>query len=259
MKRTTVRSAIAAAFSLGITATTNAVPLYFDFTGTIQDGTGTAISGGFSLETDRLAGSAPTPALRSWVDYEPANRAESVAHLDFGDRSITVPSAPGTSYVVINFFDGCTPAACSNQAFDNFGIFASTADREIVPGFTGTYRSQSFYFASAGITRRPDAPFMEAFDYFDAAQLDPTSVVTLPLYDVIGFFSEDTLDCVDGACVSLGQGSSFGFTIDSVERGTGSRSVPEPGTLGLSGVGLLAAYWMRRRQKPELAPRQHRA
>lgn len=259
MKRTTVRSALAAAFSLGTIATAHAVPLYFDFTGTIQDGSGTVISGGFSLETDRLTGSAPIPAIRSWVDFEPANRVESVAQLAFGDRSITVPAGPGSSYVVINFFDGCTPAACSNQQFDNFGIFASTADREIVPGFTGTYSSQSFYFASAGITRLPDAPFIEAFEYFDAAQVDPTSVVSLPLYDVIGFFSEDTFDCVDGACMSLGQGTSFSFTIDSVERGVGSRSVPEPGTLGLLGAGLLAAHWMRRRQKPVPAPHQQRA
>jgi hypothetical protein len=259
MKRTTVRSAIAAAFSLGTIATANAVPLYFDFTGNIQDGTGTAISGGFSVETDRLTGSAPTPAHRSWVDFEPANRAESVAHLAFGDRNITVPSGTGTSYVVINFYDGCTPADCPNHQFDNFGVFASTVDREIVPGFTGTYSSQSFYVASAGITRLPDAPFMEAFDYFDAAQVDPTSIVTLPLFDLIGFFSEDTFDCVDGACVALGQGTSFSFTIDSVERGVGSRSVPEPGTLGLLGAGLMTALWMRRRQKLELAPRQQRA
>jgi hypothetical protein len=259
MNRTTVRSVLTAALSLGTIATAHAVPLYFDFTGNIQDGSGTAIAGGFTLETDRLAGSAPTPAHRSWVDFEPANRVETVAQLAFGDRNITVPAGPGTSYVVINFFDGCTPAECSNQLFDNFGVFASTVDREIVPGFTGTYSSQNFYFASAGINRLPDAPFIEAFDYFDAAQVDPTSIVSLPLYDMIGFFSEDTFDCVDGACVSLGQGTSFSFTIDSVDRGVGSRSVPEPGTLGLLGGGLLAAYWMRRRQMPALAPRQQRA
>ncbi len=259
MKRTTVRSAITAAISLGTATAANAVPLYFDFTGNIQDGSGTAISGGFTLETDRFTGSRPNPAISSWVDYEPVNRVDEVAHLAFGAQNISFPTGPGTSYVVANFFDGCTPAACSGSQFDNFGLFASSADREIVPGFTGSYSSQSFYVASAAIRLDPGSGAREAFDSFDAAQVDLTSVVSLPLYDLVGFYSHGFYDCIDGACVANDRSSSFGFTIGSVDRGLGARSVPEPGTLGLLGAGALAALLTRRRQKLELAPRQQRA
>jgi hypothetical protein len=255
MKRTIRCAALAATCSLGFAGTASAVPIHFDFTGTITgvenlEGAiaGAAISGGFTFETDRLAaGHAPGSPQYSWVDLEPEGLIEPYAFLNFGGREVAYPSAAIGNYAVINFFDACTPI-CAPFNVENFGMFASTG-HSAAPDFTGLMQHSSFYFASAALTRLADPPFIEAFDYFDGAQVDPTSIVTLPLYDLAGFYSQGTMDCVSGGCVNIAPGS-LGFTIDSVTRGIGARAVPEPGTLGLLVAGLAGLLLFRRRVRP---------
>jgi hypothetical protein len=252
MKRTFRCAALAAAFSLGLAGTASAVPIHFDFTGTITGvegvegvAVGAAISGGFTFETDRLVGThrAGDPQY-SWLDLEPVGLTEPYAFLNFGGRELAYPSAASGNYAVINFFDACRPD-CGPLGPENFGMYASTG-HSAAPDFTGIIQHSAFYFASAALTRLPDPPFIETFDYFDGAQVDPTSIVTLPLYDMVGFYSGGTMDCVLGACVNTDSGS-LGFSIDSVTRGIGARAVPEPGTLGLLAVGLAGLLLFRRR------------
>jgi len=251
MKKARTRVA-AAALSLGFASLAQAIPIYFDFTGTIN-GAGTTLAGGFTFETDRLVEASPNPALRSWIDWQPVDPAEPLAYLAFGGRDVTFSPGAGTTYALMNFSDACPSTGCPPQQVENFSLFAGSTDGEFTADFTGSINTYSFYFSSAAFVRLPDFPFIQGFDYFDGAQLDPTSIVSLPLYDAFGYFSEDTYDCVDGSCVSSGP-RDFGISIDTVTRGIGARSVPEPGTLGLSGAGFLAALLMRRRK-----PRQQHA
>ncbi len=261
MKRTLRCAALAAACSLGLAATASAVPIHFDFTGSITgvDGVegiaiGAAIGGGFTFETDRLAGThrAGDPQY-SWLDWEPVGLTEPYAFLNFGGRELAYPSAAPGNYAVINFFDACRPV-CAAFGAENFGMYASTGHSP-APDFTGMFEYGAFYFASAALTRLPDPPFIETFDYFDGAQVDPTSIVTLPLYDMVGFYSGGTMDCVLGACVDVDP-HSLGFSIDSVTRGIGARAVPEPGTLGLLAVGLAGLLLVRRRSAARHSHRQ---
>ena len=254
MKRTLARSAVAAVCSLGFAGTAGAIPIHFDFTGTITGvenvkgaTVGAVISGGFTFETERLAfGHAPGSPQYSWVDHEPEGLTEPYAFLNFGGREVAYPSAATGNYAVINFFDACTPI-CAPFGVENFGMFASTG-HSAAPDFTGLMQQSSFYFASAALTRLTDPPFIEAFDYFDGTQVDPTSIVTLPLYDLAGFYSQGTMDCVSGGCTNIAPGS-LGFTIDSVTRGIGARAVPEPGTLSLLAASLAGLWLFRRRAR----------
>ena len=250
MKKATIHGAAAAAFTIGFASLAQAVPIYFDFTGTVSSSTapgaiGQPVSGGFTLESDRLIQGTTPPYQRSWIDFQPTGLVEPLAHLDIGGRNVAFPLNTGQSFALVSYTDNCTPVECVPFGTDNFGIFVSSALPAYAPDFTGTLWSSSFYFASTAITRPPGGP-VQPFDYFDIADIELNSMLTLPLHDVVAFFGEETLDCVAGSCTSIEQ-RSYSFSIDTVTRGAGVRSVPEPGTLGLLGAGLLAAFVTRRR------------
>jgi PEP-CTERM motif len=253
MKKATIRGAAAAAFTIGFASLAQAVPIYFDFTGTVSSSSvlgpegavGQTVSGGFTLESDRLVLGGGAPTQRTWLDFQPTGLAEPLAHLDIGGRNVAFPLNTGQSFALVNYSDNCTTAGCVPFGTDNFSIFVSSALPAYAPDFTGTLWSSSFYFASTAITRPPGGP-AQPFDYFDIADIELNSMLTLPLHDVVAFLGEETLDCVAGSCTSIEQ-RSYSFSIDTVSRGTGVRSVPEPGTLGLLGAGLLAAFVTRRR------------
>ena len=246
MKRTFRCAALAAAFSLGLAGTASAVPIHFDFTGTITGvegvegvAVGAAISGGFTFETDRLVGThrAGDPQY-SWLDLEPVGLTEPYAFLNFGGRELAYPSAASGNYAVINFFDACRPD-CGPLGPENFGMYASTG-HSAAPDFTGIIQHSAFYFASAALTRLPDPPFIETFDYFDGAQVDPTSIVTLPLYDMVGFYSGGTMGRARHRRTSGARAGHAG----SAGRGVGGLAALQAaraGVVGIIGVLILEA------------------
>lgn len=251
MNRTSRCAALAATCSLAIAGTAGASPIYFDFTATIiavegVEGAqvGATLRGGYTFETDRLVSmhGAGEPNY-SFQDWQPTGLAEPYAYLGIGDRELTFPAGAGLNLAVINFFDACRPL-CEPQSPENFNIFVSS-DSAPLPGFTGTMQNTGFYFASAAFTRLAEAPFIQPFDYFDGAQVDAASIVTLPLYDTVGFYSENTLSCVEGGCVNVGA-RSMTYSIQSVTRGIGVRAVPEPGALGLMILGFAGLLLARR-------------
>jgi hypothetical protein len=253
MKRTLHRGALAALGLIAVTNTADAVPIHIDFSGTTYPGSseaglgvadGDPISGGFTLETDDLVYNGLHGSTRSWVVTQPAS---PLAYLRLGSRDLQFPSGSGTTIGILQFTDDCTPASCSVGA-DNFSFYVAT-DEPKDAGFTGIAHSWSFYFASLAITRPPGASsvdYFDYFDYFDGMQVEPLSLVTLPLHDTFGSYFEDTLSCAEGFCESTG-GKSLGFNIDSVTRGVGARAVPEPGTLGMMAFALTGMLLVRRR------------
>ena len=109
-------------------------------------------------------------------------------------------------------------------------------------------RTSLLFFMSAAETRLPDFPFFETFNYFEPEDIVPTSIVTLPLYNLIGLFAETVVYVCRRAFARRSKTGSYGFSVDSVSRGEGPRPVPEPGTFGLFGVALAGMLFLRRRQ-----------
>jgi hypothetical protein len=265
MKRI-VAAAGAALIAMSLVGTAQAVPIYFDFTGTITGASysyplpagapttvegyalGEAVSGGFNFETDRLYDAGTFGFQHSWVDWQPANLTEPLTFLSFGGRDVALPVYPsGSNYTYISFVDACTPT-CNPGWMENFNLFTTSTDQEITTAdFTGTTHRSSLFVSSAAYFSVPDYPYSEHFDYFDGATVDPLSIVSLPLFTMIGIYSEETVNCVAGACTN--QSLQFNFSLDSVSRGVGPRtSVPEPGTLGLLGAAAFGLLLFGRRR-----------
>lgn len=253
------------AFALSNAA--HAVPIYFDFTGTITGSSagnsepngpmpsldgfqpGATISGGFNFESDRLYDAGTFGSQHIWIDWQPTNLAAPLAFLDFNGLNVSIPAFSGQNYSDITFNGGCTPQGCPPNTGENFILFASSMDHDsIPPDFTGNYSITSIMFFSLASNSLPDYPWFESFDYFDDTTVDPFSIVSLPLYDTFGLYATADYTCVVGSCTS--QNLQMQFSTDSFTRGIGERvSVPEPGTLGLmaaAGLGLLL-FGRRRR------------
>lgn len=250
---TTLKRTVGLAFALGYLGIAQAVPIHFEFTGTVAQGTeqtpiGTAISGGFLFETDRMTTfsvDSPPPS-RHWVDFGPP---ATVGTITVGSRAVEFPSLGGLNYGAIAFTDVCDgPDNClANWYAENFLLYAFTGETPS-EGYTGTYRSMSMSFVSDAVLHFPDFPYTQPYDYFDLDEIDVLSILTLPLLDLSGSFVEFVYDCVAGQCESAG-GEQVYFTIDSVQRYAGDRPtpVPEPGTLGFMGVALAGMIALRRR------------
>jgi len=224
----------------GIAGIAQATPMYFDFTGTIFDGSNTAISGGFNFETDRLL-SAGEPAggwQYTFVDWQPVGLTSPSAFLNFGGQELSFPYYEN-HYSLINFADQCTSAPCEPNTADNFNLMALTSDLPWSPDFTGTLHTRMIIVINSD---------WETLDFIDGPTAVPTDIVTLPLYNLVGIYQENVQDCVAGSCTWVSD-NQFSFSLGTVSRGLGARSVPEPGTLGLLGFAL-GGILLRRRRPP---------
>jgi hypothetical protein len=255
MKRTFALAALA----LAAANTAMAVPIYLDFTGKITDSfsggapSGTAVSGSFTFETDDMGFGeyliAP-PSFRqlSFGLYSETGFPEPIATFDVGGQQTTFGFDPGVTYGYVGFVDVCVAGACLPGWGENFGWFAQT--NNFGSGTDGTFTQRTLGLMAANTAVYPDYPFIEYLDYFDGDDLTVMSGVTLPLYQLSGFYSEDTVNCVAGNCTPV-DGVSYNLSIDSVQRGIGARAVPEPGMFGLFAAALgLLVFFRRRRAAP---------
>lgn len=236
-----------------------AVPIHFDFTGTVfyEEGPGAAglmnqrVSGGFSFETEGLT------VQRSAGDviesHSDVGATRSSSHLTIGDLDFALPAFRDRLNGV-HFFDGCSPAptACAPGAGESFMLFAYSGDLpDDTTSVTGTFSvAQLLFSSSVPFVTNPTDPAgrrVPAFDYIDVlAGIESTSIIDLPLLDLSAAYNKFVFNCVDGVC-NADVIAIVGFRIDSVDRGFDNVSVPEPGTLGLLGAALAGMGLFQRR------------
>lgn len=246
-----------AALVLASTNTALAEPVYLDFTGTItatssaSTPSGTAVSGGFTFETERLFRSefeiSPTYRQITYVDFGATGLADTIATFNAGGQVSTWGSSTDLTYGLLGFVDACHALACLAGWAENMSWNAISDN--FVSGADGSFTQRSLYLSSAKTVRFPDFPFVEYVDYFDGDEVTALSGVTLPLYELIGSYTEYAFTCVAGQCAESSY-TAYNFSIDSIDRGIGERvAVPEPATLGLFSLAL-GGLLLSRRRKP---------
>lgn len=232
MKRILARAVAAAALSLGFAGSAQAVPMYFDFTGTVL-GTGEVVSGGFNFESDRMLDLGPSGSQYSFVDWQPTDLTEPLAFLNFDGQTVSIPRY-AVNYGMVTFSEGC-PGSCSPYLGEFFSVAAYTNDLLPADGI-GTLRNESISIFAFGDGE---------IDYFNGATAMPVDIVSLPIYNVVGSYYQQVSICDAGGCTHSGK--ELQFQIDTVTRGIGPRSVPEPGPLGLFGAAVAGLFFVRRR------------
>lgn len=195
-----------------------AVPIHFNFTGTVNYEQGTdavgllnqSVSGGFTFETDALVMQPRDDD--AWIEtHYDIGPTRSTSHLTIGDREFTLPVMRDRGND-ISFFDGCRPApmACTHDAGESFMLFAYSTDLPYdTTSVTGIFNVAQLMFSSSA------REFQRSTTSTCSRAWNPDRSSTCPC---------------------------------SICRSATTVSVPEPGTLGLLGAGIAAAFVLRRRR-----------
>lgn len=239
---------VALAASLGIAAASaHAVPIVFDFTGTVTSGAATigeAVTGRIVVETDGLARNSRTMTTGTSVTFRdnPTDAVDLVSSdLIIGGNVYDVGGYVGDQGYL--------------TAFDTSGLpscegCASSPDYALVEDWSMSY----WPLDGSGPTPPPGQYFGRRLaltwwpgplDFIDMSNgsepLDLASMLSAFL--PTGFYREETYDCADLRCSGTGW-SQTNFSIDTLT--IQAQSVPEPGTLALFGIGLLGGAVARR-------------
>lgn len=237
MKKSLMRAAL---FVLATASTAQAVPIELIFSGTRYNGE--RATGTFEFDTsylieERYRNSRVYSNLLSLQTRSTPFRATYQTQ----DRTDVLGDVVANDYGYIGFNEACQPQ-CTSWAVENFGVtlisFPAPFGEAYPPG--GVERFFSF------ISMSPFDPVAGTFtDYFDLDDITVDSIMTMPLRDIQLNYQESFDDCSSGTCI-MNITRSETVYVDSVIRRT--RSVPEPGTLGLLGAGIAAAFVARRRR-----------
>jgi hypothetical protein len=252
-----------------------AVPLRFDFSGTVRE---TNVFN-FGINTPDHTNDGASFTASILIETSGLTKSTSVSSVGTQVQYLDAPAAPewvmssvmiaGVSYDVgiygfdrggISFLDsagpqpvGCTFPNCSGSAPDQFSVFDSSTESlfGLVPSpfpGDGVYRTRSLSLNSSDPDFSPFNPAL-SMDYFDLTATDsPLSAVTLPLGFLGGHYSESHLTCTSGPtrrCV----GDYNRVTVFSITQITRSIvSVPEPASAALFAFGMLGLAIRRRRK-----------
>jgi len=245
MRANFTRAAVAA-LAVGFAGVSQAIPVQFDFSGTVDDGTrGT---GQFIIETDglvQLAFGGPDYPQKTFTDLlGPQNRPTPIlgsftANSTTYDLGSYLPGGNGN----VNFVDVCRPD-CLPGWSENWSLSLYQQDFPYAsPQPAGGYTYRSLYF----ISQTPyDIDHTQSFDFLDNSVTRPEDILTLPLLQLGAVFYEETVNCSTGVCSRV-RNVEYHVNVDTVTRGVVSTSVPEPGTLTLFAAALAGLFFVRRR------------
>ncbi|MBM0105684.1 PEP-CTERM sorting domain-containing protein [Steroidobacter sp. S1-65] len=252
-KIATARAMMIAALSM-VAGAAHAVPIVFDFTGTVTESydldfggintphphmSGQTVIGRITVETDQLL---------ARTDMYPVQRRTTLS--ETGEAITSELTIGGVTYDAAafagatGFVDGMEFHSGPNLGPDIVRVGDASTQYWVAPGEAplpdGTYlfRELALYWSDA------DRGLIDLLNGFDPLSLIPVLAATTP----IGYYQEVTGHCFAAAndCVT-GLGTYTYFSIDSLSISTAR--VPEPGALALFAMGVLGVALGRRRRQ----------
>jgi len=244
-------------------APANAIPVTFDFSGTVAQVSvidfttgvltpdfstaGQSFNAQFTVDTDLFGAGVPAATdIGDRLGFSSLLPGAVTSSLFINGESIDVApyasNRANASFLDSNGVVSCGEG-CSRLAPDQFNV--STSSEDFTPLGPVATRNLSFSFVAAFAAF--DNPEL-ATSWFDLSPgFDLTQLASLPLPDSLTasvFLSDFVFDCTGVRC----QQTSSQRTLFAVTAAGRTAAVPEPATLGLLAFGVAAAMITRRRK-----------
>ena len=259
-QRLLVHTAVAASLALGA-ASAQAIPLTFAFTASVRETiifnefgqatydpshNGEAVTGAIVVETDGLLSETFTSNFGTSLIFRQAtNSGLFSSALTIGGTAVDVGAYDrDTGSLQIIDSNGPQPCGdgCSSLTPDQVGVGFRSSNFPLIfdQPLNGVFLSRSLSLGWSD----PD----NQLGLIDLSRpFGPLDILNVPIAQAFALFTQQVENCRDDFC-SFGGQTVTNFTIDSLSVTAAAVPVPEPGTLSLFLLGLLATAGNRSRR-----------